>query len=106
MDAKPGQLVDHINHNRADNRKKNLRLCSGSENDRNRKRYSNNTSGITGVFFDKKRGKWVANITYNGRKIYLGRFQTKEEAVLTRLTKEVELFKDFAPQKNLLGAKR
>lgn len=55
MHAKPGQCVDHINKNKADNRKKNLRCCERSENDRNRSLYSCNTSGVAGVYFDKQR---------------------------------------------------
>ena len=54
MHAKPGQCVDHINKNKADNRKKNLRCCERSENDRNRSLYSCNTSGVAGVYFDKQ----------------------------------------------------
>lgn len=53
MHAKPGQFVDHINKNKADNRKENLRCCQRSENDRNRSLYSCNTSGVAGVYFDK-----------------------------------------------------
>lgn len=85
MHAKPGQCVDHINKNKADNRKKNLRCCERSEND-----------------FDKQRKKWVASITYNHKKVYLGRYAVKEEAILARLTKEVELYKEFSPQRELL----
>lgn len=48
----------------AANRKKNLRCCERSENDRNRSLYSCNTSGVAGVYFDKQRKKWVASITY------------------------------------------
>lgn len=102
MHAKPGQCVDHINKNKADNRKKNLRCCERSENDRNRSLYSCNTSGVAGVYFDKQRKKWVASITYNHTKVYLGRYAVKEEAVLARLTKEVELYKEFSPQRELL----
>lgn len=102
MHAKPGQCVDHINKNKADNRKKNLRCCERSENDRNRSLYSCNTSGVAGVYFDKQRKKWVASITYNHKKFYLGRYAVKEEAVLARLTKEVELYKEFSPQRELL----
>ena len=103
MHAKPGQCVDHINKNKADNRKKNLRCCERSENDRNRSLYSCNTSGVAGVYFDKERKKWVASITYNHKKVYLGRYAVKEEAILARLTKEVELYKEFSPQRGLFG---
>lgn len=102
MRAKPGQFVDHINKNRADNRKQNLRCCMMSENVRNRSAYSTNTSGVTGVYFDKQRKKWVASISYNKKRILIGRFASKEDAVLARLEKEAELFKEFAPQRALL----
>lgn len=103
MHAKPGQFVDHINKNKADNRKENLRCCQRSENDRNRSLYITNTSGVSGVFFDRQREKWVASITYNSKKIYLGRYDAKEDAIMARLTKEIELYREFAPQKALLG---
>lgn len=105
MKATSQQIVDHINKNRADNRKGNLRLCNSSENDRNRSRYSTNTSGVTGVFFDKRRRKWVANITYNNKRLHLGRYASKEDAVRARLSKEVELFREFAPQRDLCAAR-
>lgn len=101
MHAKPRQCVDHINKNRADNRKQNLRICERSENDRNRSLYVTNTSGVAGVCFDKKRKKWVASITYNRKKVYIGRFTEKEDAILARLQKEIELYKEFAPQREL-----
>lgn len=104
MDVKPAQIVDHINRNRADNRKNNLRVCERTENDRNRGLYATNTSGITGIHYDKKRNKWVASITYNCKRLFIGRFDFKEEAVKARLIKEVKLFKDFAPQRALLEA--
>lgn len=102
MNAKEDEVVDHINHKRTDNRKRNLRVCKRAENDRNRGLYATNTSGISGVHFDKKRNRWVASITYNHRRIFIGRFSHKEEAVKARLVKEAELFKDFAPQRALL----
>lgn len=95
---KPGQQVDHRNKNRADNRKQNLRCCNSVDNNRNRGRYSTNTSGITGVTFDKKREKWTATIMFNHKRIFIGRFQKKEDAVVARLEAEVRLFGEFAPQ--------
>jgi len=102
MKAKPGQFVDHINKDRADNRKCNLRCCRRAENDRNRGTYVTNTSGVTGVYFDKQRNKWVASISYNKKRTLIGRFASKEEAVRARLEKEAELFKEFAPQRALM----
>lgn len=104
MNAPAEQIVDHINKNRADNRKNNLRICRRTENDRNRGLYATNTSGVTGVHYDQKREKWVASITYNSKKLFIGRFEIKEDAIRARLIREVELFKDFAPQRALLEA--
>lgn len=101
MHAKAGEIVDHINKNRKDNRKRNLRRCAFTENDRNRGLYSTNTSGVTGVFFDKECGMWLANISYNGRRVYIGRYKHKEDAIMARLKKEVELFGEYAPQRAL-----
>lgn len=62
--------------------------------------YSTNTSGVTGVFYDKEREKWVASITYDHKRKLLGRFTSKDDAIKARLDKEAELFKEFAPQSN------
>lgn len=94
MHAQPQQFVDHINHNRADNRKKNLRICEWCENNRNRGVYSTNKSGTAGVYFDKERCKWAASISYNGKRVFIGRYSSKEDAVSARLAKESELFKE------------
>lgn len=94
---KDGYLVN-INRNRADNRKQNLRCCKYAENDRNRGIYSSNKSGVAGVYYDKQRRKWVANISYNRKRVFLGRFELKEDAVAARLAKEKELFKEYSPQ--------
>lgn len=103
MRAQPGQFVDHINKDRSDNRKQNLRCCCRSENARNRGLYSTNTSGVTGVFYDRERGKWVASITYDHKRKLLGRFTSKDDAIKARLDKEAELFKEFAPQKQTIA---
>ena len=102
MHAKPNQYVDHRNRKRCDNRRCNLRCCSYAENNRNRGLCSANKSGVIGVYFDRKRCKWIANITYDGKRIFIGRFENKESAVLARLQKEVELFGEYAPQQALI----
>ena len=101
MHAGPDQYVDHKNRKRYDNRKNNLRCCSYAENNRNRGLRSTNQSGITGVSFDKRRNKWTASITFNNKKLFIGRFESKEAAISARLKKEIDLFGDFAPQQAL-----
>lgn len=72
--------LDHINGNPTDNRIANLRDVSRSENLRNQKRRADNTSGATGVYFDKRRNGWYAKAANRGT----GCFATKEEAILAR----------------------
>ena len=72
--------IDHIDGNRSNNRIENLRSVDRSGNNQNRGVQSNNTSGMTGVSFDKERGKWSANIQILGKKRQLGRFSTADEA--------------------------
>lgn len=77
-------LIDHINGNPVDNRIENLRSVSNQENARNTKMFNTNTSGHVGVSFMKAASKWEAYIWDNYRKINLGLFKTKEEAVEAR----------------------
>lgn len=89
----PTQQIDHINHNRSDNRLENLRECSNQENSKNRSRQTNNTSGITGVYWAKNAKKWGAYFKLDGKKIHLGYFSDKDEA--TKIAKEVRLANGF-----------
>jgi hypothetical protein len=73
-------IVDHINGDRLNNKKANLRVCSLTENNRNVGRSRRNTSGYKGVSFDKRRGKWRAYIHYAGHQKHLGMFETPQEA--------------------------
>lgn len=78
-----GQL-DHINRVKSDNRLINLRDVSNRENSINRGRYKNNTSGKTGVCFEKRIRKWQAQIKVLGRRYHLGYFTRFDEAVKAR----------------------
>jgi len=80
----PQEDVDHINHNRKDNRWSNLRPATRAQNSRNRKRPSNNRSGVIGVYWDKGRSMWRAVIAFNGKNICLGRFADITCAVQAR----------------------
>ena len=94
-------ICDHINRNPFDNRKLNLRAAEHRENDRNKSILSSNTSGITGVSWDKSRQKWRAYIKIDDRWIQLGRFVDKDDAIRARLAAEAKYFMEFAPQKHL-----
>jgi len=79
--APDGLCVDHIDHDTLNNRLSNLRILKISDNNQNRKHLQrNNTSGITGVSWRKKEQKWRAQIQVNYKNIWLGYFDTKEEA--------------------------
>ncbi|WP_195264571.1 AP2 domain-containing protein [Clostridium sp. 1001275B_160808_H3] len=54
-----------------------------------------NTSGITGVTWDKSKGKWMAQIVFKGKSYYLGRYENKEDAVKARKEAEEKLHKEF-----------
>lgn len=76
--------VDHINGKCADNCWENLRDTSTSANMRNAKMWSHNTTGITGVVWDKRDHNWKAQIMVNKRQMYLGNFDRLEDAISAR----------------------
>jgi hypothetical protein len=81
MEAPAGLLVDHRNRDSLDNRRANLRLATYSQNGCNsRIDKTKTTSRFIGVHFRKKTGKWVANIRINGKKTWLGSFDSEIEA--------------------------
>lgn len=59
-----------------------------------KKRNRNNTSGYTGVYLDKKQGKWIAQIGFKGRNYYLGAYSDKQDAVRARKQGE-KMHNDF-----------
>ncbi|ARB11672.1 HNH endonuclease [Pectobacterium phage vB_PatM_CB7] len=88
-----GRVIDHLNHVPWDNRLPNLRMTTQLSNTRNNKRSSRNKSGVTGVMWREKEGKWLASITVDRKRIYLGRFIDKDEAI--RVRKEAEKLYGF-----------
>lgn len=82
--AKQGDIVDHANGIKVDNRKINLRICNKSQNAYNSKIRKNNKSGHMGVYLRKDTHKWSAEIKNNNKKICLGCYDTKEEAIKAR----------------------
>ena len=88
--------IDHINGDPSDNRIANLRLATSSNQRMNARRRSDNTSGTKGVWFDKRRGQWIAEIRANGKKHHVGQFATLLEAKGARIGAAVRLHGVFA----------
>jgi hypothetical protein len=80
MNAPDGVLVDHRNGDSLDNRRGNLRLATRSQNHYNRRKRNNTSSQFIGVYFDKCVSRWVAQICYDGKQLFLGRFDSEIEA--------------------------
>lgn len=87
----PSGEIDHINGNPSDNRISNLRDVDRTENVRNSKRGKNNTSGVNGVGFDKRRSQWIAHICHKAKRIHIGSFLTKDAALAARKAAEADL---------------
>lgn len=98
IDAPSDMLVDHINHNRTDNRKSNLRLATHSQNNFNRRPLSGSSSKYKGVTWERSVEKWSSRISYKGSKITIGRFATEEEAARAFDLKAIELRGEWAYQ--------
>lgn len=88
--------VDHKNHKTTDNRKSNLRIVTNSQNCMNRKLVINNTSGVTGVSWDKKSNKWHSRIGINNKEISLGFFSDFNEAVNVRKQAEQKYHGEYS----------
>jgi hypothetical protein len=85
MGAGKGEIVDHINRDRLDNRRANLRLCSSAQNTWNAKTRRDNAAGVRGVW-EHSPGCWSAVIFVNGQRIPLGTFRSKHEAAIAYLS--------------------
>lgn len=94
-------IVDHINRDKTDNRKKNLRSATKSENAMNINRRIDNKSGIIGVGWSENTSKWYVSVQVKNKKITKSDFLNKEDAIRQRLEWEHKYFKEFAPQRHL-----
>ena len=90
-----GEQVDHINHDRLDNRLSNLRLVNNATNHKNKKLYNNNKTGVLGVGFIDRLSKWSVHISVNGKQSYQGVFSTLFDATCVR--KSLELKGNYHP---------
>jgi hypothetical protein len=99
----PSEQLDHINHNKLDNRLNNLREVSHRENHLNQSLSKNSTTGLHGVSFHRRANKYEARIKVDGKSLYLGSFQTSEEAYAAR--KLADSKHGFYPNHGLENAK-
>lgn len=95
------KYIDHINGNGLDNRKKNLRKCSRSQNQANRRSKYTSTLKLKGVFRIKYKTKnpYRANLQHKGVMYYLGVYPTAKQASEAYMQKAKEIHKEFARKK-------
>ena len=86
----PKGEIDHVNGDKTDNRIKNLRDVSSSENKKNVRLISTNSSGHVGVYWTARERRWVAQIVHLGRNRCLGYYRTIEDAIAARERAQVE----------------
>jgi len=93
--------TDHINHDRLDNRRANLRNVFHKQNCLNRHSYKNSSSKYTGVSYRKAGGKWRATIKINGKYQHIGVFENEIEAAKAYDRRAIENFGQYACVNNI-----
>lgn len=88
--------TDHIDGNRANNQRANLRAASRSQNNRNMQVLKNKTNKYRGVHLDKRSKRWKAAISVNSKPIYLGYFSSEKEAALKYNEAAIKFSGDFS----------
>ena|ERR1041385_4907525 len=99
-DAPKDLKVDHINADRLDNRRANLRLCHSRDNSANASVHFDSSSGVKGVDRWPDGRGWRCRIFRDGKSHYIGTFSTVEEAGAAYFAKAKELFGEFASDGN------
>lgn len=92
----PGVFIDHIDHNRSNNKIDNLRLVTKQQNNMNRSINKENPYGYKGVYWRPDKGRFKAAIRHNSKDNFLGYYDTKEEAAAAYNTAAIEKFGQYA----------
>lgn len=95
-DPPDGMFPDHINHNKLDNRRENLRICTHQENCQNRGIQSNNSSGYRGVSWSDYRQCWIAQIHIQRKTIKIGEYDSAIDAAKAYDAEAKTAFGEFA----------
>lgn len=95
MDCPKNKIIDHIDGNPSNCVKSNMRICTKSQNNKNHRLSKNNTSGYTGVHYNKRAEKYEAFIYHDSKRVYLGCYSTLEEAVKVRKEAEEKYFGEY-----------
>jgi hypothetical protein len=98
--SEPSEFIDHINGNRADNRISNLRLATSCENARNSKLRCDNLQKAKGVSWHKHTQRFSARITFDGKTMNLGYFDTVDSASAAYSQASLKYHGDFSPIKS------
>lgn len=96
MECPRGYVVDHINMDKLDNRRENLRICTKSQNGMNRGLQTGCSSRFKGVCWHKNRHKWYSYICRDGKSLFLGSYDDEVSAAISYNNKAAELFGEFA----------
>lgn len=91
-----GQMIDHINGIRSDNRLENLRIATVTQNNQNTTKRSFGKSKYKGVSWHKQCGKWRSELTVDKKRIHIGLFELEEEAAKAYNKEAVKVFGEFA----------
>ena len=97
MNCPDGMVVDHINHNKLDNRKENLRICTHRNNTRNRTKYTPTISKYKGISYDGRRiSNLIVRIVVDSKCIYVGSFIDEIEAAKAYNVAAKKYFGEYA----------
>ena len=91
----PNDEVDHINGDGLDCRVENLRIATHAENTKNKKLRKETLSGVIGISWDKRLGKWLARVSSDYKQVHVGYFEDLEEAKKALAKKAEELHGSF-----------
>lgn len=96
MNCSDDLVVDHINGDKTNCQRANMRICTASQNALNKKVTTDSKSGRVGVVWDKKANKWHAQIMYKAKTYHLGNYDNLNSAIKARIEAEKKYFGEFA----------